>query len=111
MLLPFAVGILPVTRVSAAESNAVLCMARKVENVSGVCGTIEGENPSGGQLNVEEDLTMPSYSYVCRSCRKSFTVQMTIAEHDKGRVKCPKCKGRNVAQQFGSFGVKTSKKS
>lgn len=60
---------------------------------------------------MEEVLTMPTYSYACRSCHKSFTVQMTMSEHDKARVKCPKCKGRNVAQQFGAFSVKTSKKS
>ena len=36
---------------------------------------------------------------------------MTMAEHDKARAKCPKCGGRKIQQQFGSFSVKTSKKS
>jgi len=54
---------------------------------------------------------MPTYTYTCRDCRKSFSLTMTIAEHDKGKVKCPKCKGKSVRQQFGAFSVKTSKKS
>lgn len=54
---------------------------------------------------------MPNYSYQCQECRKSFSVHMTIPEHDKGRVKCPKCGSRKVRQQFGLFGAITSKKS
>lgn len=54
---------------------------------------------------------MPTYSYRCEACRKTFTNQMTMAEHDKTRVKCPKCGSRKARQQFGSFSVKTSKKS
>ena len=54
---------------------------------------------------------MPSYSYQCDACRKTFSQQMTIAEHDKKRVKCPKCGNRRARQCIGSFGVKTSKKS
>ena len=36
---------------------------------------------------------------------------VTIADHDKKRVTCPKCKGKKVEQQFGSFFAVTSKKS
>lgn len=54
---------------------------------------------------------MPTYSYRCEACRKTFSLQMTIAEHDKKRLRCPKCSSRKVRQQLGSFGVKTSKKS
>ncbi len=54
---------------------------------------------------------MPTYSYRCQACRKEFSAQMTIAEHDKKQVKCPKCESRKVRQQPSLFGVKTSKKS
>jgi predicted Zn-ribbon and HTH transcriptional regulator len=36
---------------------------------------------------------------------------MTMAEHDKKRIACPKCKSRKVEQQYGSFFTVTSKKS
>jgi len=54
---------------------------------------------------------MPTYSYRCEACRKTFSLQMTIADHDRKRVKCPKCGSRKARQQLRSFGVKTSKKS
>lgn len=54
---------------------------------------------------------MPTYSYRCEACHKTFTQQMTVADHDKARVKCPKCASRKVQQQYGAFSVKTSKKS
>ncbi len=54
---------------------------------------------------------MPSYEYVCKECKKSFTLILTMSEHDKKRVACPKCKSRKVEQQYGSFFTVTSKKS
>ena len=54
---------------------------------------------------------MPTYEYECKPCKKTFTVTLTVAEHDKKRIACPKCKGRKVEQQFGSFFAVTSKKS
>ncbi len=54
---------------------------------------------------------MPTYSYQCQVCRKSFSLQMTIAKHDKARTKCPKCGSRNVQQSITSFVAVTSKKS
>jgi putative FmdB family regulatory protein len=54
---------------------------------------------------------MPSYEYACKECKKSFTLILTMSEHDKKRVTCPKCKSRKVEQQYGSFFTVTSKKS
>ena len=54
---------------------------------------------------------MPSYEYACKACKKTFTLILTIAAHDKKRVACPKCKSKKVEQQFGSFFAVTSKKS
>jgi putative FmdB family regulatory protein len=54
---------------------------------------------------------MPSYEYACKACKKNFTLTLTVTEHDKKRIACPKCKSRKVEQQFGSFFTVTSKKS
>jgi putative FmdB family regulatory protein len=54
---------------------------------------------------------MPSYEYVCQKCRKKFALQMTISEHEKKKVKCPKCSSKAVVQQVQSFFATTSKKS
>ena len=54
---------------------------------------------------------MPLYEYRCEKCKKSFTVKMSFAEHDRKKAACPKCKGRKVQPVIGSVNVKTSKKS
>jgi putative FmdB family regulatory protein len=54
---------------------------------------------------------MPVYDYRCKDCRKSFEKVLTLAEYDKQKVKCPKCGGKNVVQEFKSFFAVTSKKS
>ena len=40
---------------------------------------------------------MPTYDFECPDCGKKFTVSTTIAEHVKGKQKCPKC-GRKKAK-------------
>jgi putative FmdB family regulatory protein len=54
---------------------------------------------------------MPTYEYLCKECKKIFTLILTVAEHDRKRVACPKCKSRKAEQQFKSFFAVTSKKS
>ncbi len=54
---------------------------------------------------------MPSYEYVCRGCKKKFTVHMTVAEYEKSHPACPKCKSKKVEQKPGTFFAVTSKKS
>jgi putative FmdB family regulatory protein len=54
---------------------------------------------------------MPTYEYICSGCGKKFDVIRTFSEHDKGRVACPKCKSRKVAQRFSAVFTKTSRKS
>jgi len=54
---------------------------------------------------------MPSYEYACKACKKSFNLTLTVTEHEKRRVACPKCKSKKVEQQYGSFFAVTSKKS
>ncbi len=54
---------------------------------------------------------MPTYEYRCRKCGKKFSEVMTMAEHDKKKVKCPKCGSTQVGQSVGSFYTTTSRKS
>lgn len=55
--------------------------------------------------------TMPKYEYVCHQCHKSFTLELSMAEHDKRHVTCPKCKSRKVEQKLSAFAAVTSRKS
>ena len=55
--------------------------------------------------------TMPHYEYFCRACQKKFSLVLTLAEHDKEKVKCPKCGSTRVEQQWAAFSAVTSKES
>ncbi len=54
---------------------------------------------------------MPTYEFTCEKCNKSFTVVLSIAEYEKKKYQCPKCKGKNLKQLISSFQTVTSKKS
>jgi putative FmdB family regulatory protein len=54
---------------------------------------------------------MPVYEYSCKDCHSSFDKTLTLAAHDREPVTCPKCGGKNVAQEFTRFYAVTSKKS
>jgi len=54
---------------------------------------------------------MPTYEYLCERCNRVFTVQMSMADRDKGKVTCPTCNGIHVFPQYAAFFAKTSKKS
>ena len=54
---------------------------------------------------------MPRYEFLCEKCQKLFELTMMIAEHEKGKVRCPTCKSTRVVPQFGVFMAQTSKKS
>ncbi len=54
---------------------------------------------------------MPLYEFYCEQCKKAFTLQLRLADFEKGNYKCPKCKGRKVKKQISPFQTKTSKKS
>jgi putative FmdB family regulatory protein len=55
--------------------------------------------------------TMPHYEYFCQACNKKFSLILIVAEHDKDKIKCPKCGSSNVEQQWAAFYATTSKKS
>jgi putative FmdB family regulatory protein len=54
---------------------------------------------------------MPTYEYICKECKKTFSLTLTVSDHDSKRIACPKCKSRKTEQQYGSFFAVTSKKS
>jgi putative FmdB family regulatory protein len=54
---------------------------------------------------------MPYYEYLCQGCKKKFSLPLTVAEHDRGRIKCPKCGSVKLEQQWAAFYATTSKKS
>jgi len=54
---------------------------------------------------------MPEYDYRCASCKKSFSLTLTFQDHERQKVKCPRCGSRKVVQQLSGFFAKTSKKS
>ena len=54
---------------------------------------------------------MPTYDFVCKKCKKTFTTSMSIREYERGKPKCPHCGSGTLKQQITPFIAKTSRKS
>ncbi len=55
---------------------------------------------------------MPSYDYICRACKKEFTIFLTLKEAEAHPgVFCPECKSDKVEKKFTAFFAKTDRKS
>jgi len=54
---------------------------------------------------------MPRYESYFEDCKKPFGVILTLAEYEKGKVKCPKCGREHIHQEAAAFFAVTSKKS
>ncbi len=54
---------------------------------------------------------MPTYEFLCKKCKKAFTLTISLSEHEKGRFTCPACDSTSVKQQITTFIANTSKKS
>jgi putative FmdB family regulatory protein len=48
------------------------------------------------------EVAMPQYEYLRLACNKKFSLLLTVTEHDKDSVKCPKCKSPKVEQQWAA---------
>ena len=54
---------------------------------------------------------MPRYEFYCDDCKKPFELVLTLAEYEKGKIKCPRCGKEHVHQEAAAFFTVTSKKS
>ncbi len=54
---------------------------------------------------------MPAYEYHCDKCDREVTLTLTIREHEKRQVKCPKCGSKALRPLLSAFMSQTSKKS
>jgi len=54
---------------------------------------------------------MPHYEYLCLRCNEKFSLALTVAEHDKRKIKCSQCGSVRVEQQWAAFYATASKKS
>jgi putative FmdB family regulatory protein len=57
------------------------------------------------------EVVMPRYEFYCEDCEKPFEVILSLAEYEKGKIKCPKCGREHIHQQAAAFFAVTSKKS
>jgi len=63
------------------------------------------------RIGFRPEATMPVYDYICNDCHKEFEVVLTLTEHDKDKIACPKCRSKNVEQEAAAFFAVTSRKS
>lgn len=63
-----------------------------------------GRESPGGSI-------MPVYEYRCDKCERDVTLTLSIREHEKGPVKCPKCGSKALRPLLSTFVSQTSKKS
>ena len=55
---------------------------------------------------------MPTYEYVCKDCKKDFTVFLSLKEYEAcPTIKCSKCDKEHVERKITGFSAKTSRKS
>ncbi len=54
---------------------------------------------------------MPVYEFECLKCGETFQETVSIAEYEKQKFRCPKCKSRQVEQLVSGVLVETSRKS
>jgi putative FmdB family regulatory protein len=54
---------------------------------------------------------MPTYTFKCRKCDKTFEEILSFKEYEAGKRKCPKCGSTSVEQILEAFFAKTSRKS
>lgn len=54
---------------------------------------------------------MPLYEYKCEDCKKTFSLVLSLKEHESGTVKCPDCGSKKVTQLIMPFYAKTESKT
>ena len=54
---------------------------------------------------------MRMYEYYCDRCDREVTLTLSIGEHEKGRIQCPRCGGKSLRPLLSTFVSQTSRKS
>ena len=54
---------------------------------------------------------MPTYEYLCESCKRKVVVRLSVEQHEKHRRACPKCGSKKLTQLLSSFLTQTSRKA
>jgi len=52
---------------------------------------------------------MPVYEYYCEKCEREVQLTLSMCEHDKGSIKCPKCSGKALRPLLTVFPVSLSR--
>lgn len=58
-----------------------------------------------------EEEAMPTYEYHCDKCDRDVSLTLTLREHEKGDIKCPKCASKSLRPLLSTFMSQTAKKS
>ncbi len=51
---------------------------------------------------------MPTYTYRCEDCNRTFTVRLSYAEYGRVTVTCPACGSSRVVRRYGRVAVRRS---
>jgi putative FmdB family regulatory protein len=54
---------------------------------------------------------VPVYAYCCDACQSEFEKILSLGEHDKAVIVCPKCGSDKTHQRITMFTAVTGKKS
>lgn len=54
---------------------------------------------------------MPQYDFVCLSCKKTFTKDLTLAEYTQHTIRCPHCGSDKIEQDWAALRNRVSQKS
>jgi len=54
---------------------------------------------------------MPVYEYYCDTCQRDVRVTLSISEHNKAKVACPRCSNKAPQPLLSTFFSQTSHKS
>ena len=90
-----------------ASKEFALC--RSSLDVRGIIRSLE--LVGGSVPNHQGGSAMPVYEYHCDKCDREVTLTLSIREHEKGEMKCPKCGGESLRPLLSAFMSQTSKKS
>jgi putative FmdB family regulatory protein len=52
---------------------------------------------------------MPVYEYHCDKCAREITLTLTISQHEKGKIECPKCGSKALRPLLSAFTSQTAK--